>query len=70
MEKFICLICGAQIETCVDDDGHVDDCTCGSCHSKYVMEKNNRIVNGKLCGQGGLIRYDYNHHQVAPIHVK
>ena len=67
MEEFVCLICGAQVETCVDDDGYVENCACGNCHSKYITEKSNRIINGKLCGHGGRIKYDFNHRVVAPI---
>ena len=67
MNEFICLICGKTIETLVDDEGHVENCKCGECHSMYDFDKRNRIIDGKLCGLGCQIRYDYVARGLAPV---
>ena len=69
MSTFNCLVCDTPIEVLFDDDrDKLDDgASCGECHLIYNFSSNQTVVDGKLCGAGGQMKYDFNIKQINPL---
>jgi len=68
-----CLICGENVDVVTNDDGSIDTSNawkCEACHSFYHFDKRNKIIDGKLCGLGCVIKYDYINRGLAPVPTK
>ena len=59
-----CFICGNQISVEITD-GKIQPTTCGQCGTKYAYGKKQSIVDGKLCGTGGQMAYDYTNRDTS-----
>ena len=70
MTTFTCLICNEPTETLEGGNGQLQDGICGSCHTIHVFGPKQTIIDGKVCGMGGQLKYDYSKKPMAPLPTK